>query len=51
MLKTLQDNQEKYRKIQIISPGFLFVQNEFLLGLFSGSLFSKGLSIGGNFAF
>ena len=35
----------KYRKIPIISPGFIFVQKAFLLGLFSGELI-----IGGNFA-
>ena len=29
----------------------IFVQKAFLLGLFSGSLFSEGLIIGGNFAF
>ena len=40
-----------YRKILIISPGLIFVQNAFLLGLFWGSLFSEGLVIGRNFAF
>ena len=40
-----------YCKIPIISPGLIFVQKAFLLGLFSGSLFSEGLIIGGNFAF
>ena len=41
----------KYRKIPIISPGLIFVQTAFLLGLFSGSLFLEGLIIGRNFAF
>ena len=41
----------KYRKIPIISPGLIFIQKAFLLGLFSGSLFSEGLVIGRNFAF
>ena len=36
----------KYRKIPIISPGLIFVQKAFLLGLVS-----EGLIIGGNFAF
>ena len=40
-----------YRKIPITSPGLIFVQKAFLLGLFSGSLFLEGLIIGGNFAF
>ena len=35
-----------YRKILIISPGLLFVQKAFLLGLFS-----EGLVIGRKFAF
>ena len=35
-----------YRKIPIISPGLIFVQKAFWLGLFS-----KGLVIGRNFAF
>ena len=33
-----------YREILIISPGLIFVQRAFLLGLFS-----EGLTIGGNF--
>ena len=43
----------KYRKIPIISPGLIliFVQKTFLLGLFSGNLFSEGLIIERNFAF
>ena len=48
-------NSLKYRKIPIISPGLIFVQKAFLLGLFSGELifdfFSEGLVIGSNFAF
>ena len=28
----------KYRKIPIISPGLIFIQKVFLLGLFSGEL-------------
>ena len=41
-----------YRKIPIqISPGLVCVQKAFLLGLFSGSLFSEGLIIKRNFAF
>ena len=40
-----------YRKIPIISPGLIFVQKTFLLGLFRGSLFLEGLVIGKNFAF
>ena len=40
-----------YRKIPIISPRLIFVQKAFLLGLFSGELFSEGLIIGRNFAF
>ena len=35
-----------YRKIPIISPGLIFVQKAFLLGLFL-----EGLIIGRNFAF
>ena len=35
----------------MISPGLIFVQKAFLLGLFSGSLFLEGLIIGRNFAF
>ena len=35
----------------MISPWLIFVQKTFLVGLFSGSLFSEGLIIGGNFAF
>ena len=35
-----------YRKMPIISPGLIFVQNAFLLGLFS-----EGPVIGRNFAF
>ena len=41
----------KYHKVPIISPGIIFVQKAFLLGLFSGNLFSEGLTIGRNFAF
>ena len=44
----------KYCKILITSPGLVFVQKVFLLGLFWGELnplFSKGLIIGRNFAF
>ena len=36
----------KYRKFPIISPGLIFVQKAFLLGLFSGELI-----FGSNFAF
>ena len=32
----------KYRKIPIISPGLIFVQKAFLLGLFSGKLLFGG---------
>ena len=32
----------KYRKIPIISPGLIFVQKAFLLGLFSGELIFRG---------
>ena len=43
---------EAYRKIPIISPGLIFVQKAFLLGLFfSGAYFSERLIIGRNFAF
>ena len=31
-----------YRKISIISPGFIFVQKAFLLGLYSGELIFGG---------
>ena len=31
-----------YRKIPIISPGLIFVQKAFLLGLFSGKLIFRG---------
>ena len=31
-----------YRKIPIISPGLIFVQKDFLLGLFSGELIFGG---------
>ena len=40
-----------YRKIPIISPGLIFVQKAFLVGLFWGSLFSEELVIGRNFSF
>ena len=40
-----------YRKIPIVSPELIFVKKAFLLGLFSGSLFSEGLIFGMNFAF
>ena len=40
-----------YRKIPIISPGLIFVQKAFLLGLFLGELFLEGLNIRRNFAF
>ena len=32
----------KYRNIPLISPGFIFVQKAFLLGLFSGELIFGG---------
>ena len=32
----------QYRKIPIISPGLIFVQKPFLLGLFSGELIFGG---------
>ena len=32
----------QYRKIPIISPGFIFVQKAVLLGLFSGELIFRG---------
>ena len=32
----------KYRKIPILSPGLIFVQKAFLLGLFSGELIIGG---------
>ena len=35
-----------YRKIPIVSPGLIFVQKAFLLGLFS-----EGFIVGTNFAF
>ena len=35
-------NGLKYRKIPIISPGLIFVQKAFLLGLFSGELIFGG---------
>ena len=31
-----------YRKILIISPGLIFVQKTFLLGIFSGELIFRG---------
>ena len=41
-----------YRKIPIlISPGLVFVQKAFLLGLLSGELIFRGVIIGGSFAF
>ena len=40
-----------YCKIPMIIPGLTFVQKAFLLGSLSGSLFSEGLIIGGNFVF
>ena len=43
---TLDRQLLEYRKIPIISPGLIFVQKAFLLGLFS-----EGLIIGRNFAF
>ena len=33
----------KYRKIPIISPGLMFVQKAFLLGLLSGELILGGV--------
>ena len=44
-------NAVSYRKIPTVSPGLIFEQKAFLLGLFRGSLFSEGLIFGGNFAF
>ena len=35
-------NNTKYRKIPIISPGLIFVQKAFLLGLFSGEFIFGG---------
>ena len=32
----------KYRKIPIISPGLIFVQKAFLVGVFSGGLIFGG---------
>ena len=43
---TLDRQLLEYRKIPIISPGLIFVQKAFLLGLFS-----EELIIGRNFAF
>ena len=43
LLRTVKST---YRKIPIISPGLIFVQRAFLLGLFA-----EGLIIRGNFAF
>ena len=43
-----------YRKIPIISPGLIFVQKAFLLGLFLGDLIFGGayyMCIGRNFTF
>ena len=40
-----------YRKIPIISPGFIFVKMLFCWAYFRGSLFSEGLIIGRKFAF
>ena len=40
-----------YRKIPIISPGLIFVQKGFLLGLFSGELIFGGACYRKNFAF
>ena len=37
-----QMSRNKYRKIPIISPGHIFVQKAFLLGLFSGELIFGG---------
>ena len=34
--------QESYRNIPIISPGLIFVQKAFLVGLFSGKLIFGG---------
>ena len=36
-----------YRKISIISPGLMFVQKAFLVGLFSVELISEGLLLEG----
>ena len=44
--QVLKLSLKKYRKIPMISPGLIFVQKAFLLGLFS-----EGLVIGRNFAF
>ena len=42
----------EYRKIPIISSGYIFVQKALLLGLFSGELnFGGLLIIGGSFGF
>ena len=41
-----------YREIPTVSPGLIFVQKAFLLGLFSGGVyFTEGLIIGRNFTF
>ena len=41
----------KYHKRSIISPGLIFVQKAFLLGLLTGSSFSEGLIFEGSFTF
>ena len=41
----------QYRKIPIISPGLIFVQKAFLLGLFSGELIFGGAYCWREFAF
>ena len=42
LLKVDKDMYIIYRKIPIISPRLIFVQNAFLLGLFSGELIFGG---------
>ena len=39
---TSLESMHVYRKIPIISPGLIFVQKAFLLGLFSGELIFGG---------
>ena len=50
LLLVFEKYKGNYRKITIISPGFMFVQNDFLLA-FRGILFSEELITGRNFAF
>ena len=48
---SIPSGMDEYCKIPIISPGLIFVQKAFSLGLFLGAYFWRGLLLEGIFAF